>query len=1527
MIPPLLPLQALTFLSLLVPTTYAFEQHDPANPQRSSRSSMTLTSTLVKREPGRCAMRSSCGKKGVFGGSLPCPFDGEAQENSDPTYLAVLAQVCGEAFPKKTCCDLEQLQTLQSSLAQAEPLLATCPACRNNFRHFYCSFTCSPDQSLFVKVTETQKLKSPDGEEKDAVKSVDFDVAERFGKGFYDSCKDVKFGATNGYAMQFLGGGAKDYLAFLRYMGQERALGSPFQINFPNHSSSPSLLLDNSPIQSLDNSTAVPFDDSPLSCSSSDINARCACPDCPSTCAILPPLQSPAERYAHRCRVGKMSCFAFSLTILYAVGLVSFFVLVALKDVLWSRQSYLKSITTNDDDGLDQGAWTRLRNRFSFTEWTSRPDTNDYDRVPMEDPLTGDYEESPRVLGGVSPLPGSTSSTGQSSSGNNSLVGATSTQNAAERETGRGRPPSGGTISSNLSTSSSYPRNRSSVGASLLDPNSDSTNPFLQPRTYKLNTILSQRFYRLGLFCAKSPYLTLSIGLILCGLINIGWDKFEVEKDPVRLWVPHGSTTERQKELFEYDFGPFYRTEQIFISRAPTNLAVEEVQLMKWRAVDEPVLNWEVLQWWAGVEKEIRGLQSERDNATLADVCFSPATEPERPVDASLCVTQSFMGYLADSLQGVSEETWANTLNQCATTPAACLPASGQPINPKLVYGKIPDGEAGAIVRADQARALVVTYVVRNSLDKEIIAKAQSWEAKLLTYLHDLARHDGEAARLGLELAFSTESSLEEELNASTNTDVPIVVLSYVFMFLYVAINLGSSGAGILKVVGRTLLFLVASFVQVFRRAVSSDRRRTEALELSVSGSTLGLGDYIRRQVLVDSKFLLGLWGIIIVLVSVSTSVALCSALGVKVTLVIAEVIPFLVLAIGVDNVFILSHELDQQNQRAYAAASRHGPLFGGDSLGRGENDDLGIDDDPEGLPSAEERVARAVGRMGPSILLSASCETVAFALGALVGMPAVRNFAIYSAVAVLVNAVLQMTVFVSAMAIDLRRVESNRIDCFPCVKLAPASSFDLGSTVSEGFLARFIRTVYAPILLFKPVKYFVVSLFGGLFVLSWIGARHVTLGLDQRLALPGSSYLVDYFNAVDSFLDVGPPVYFVAQNLNFSSLDTVKSICGRFSTCQELSFANILEAERKRPDSSFVAEPPAVWIDDFFQWLNPLLEDCCRVKISDPNVFCGPNDSEFQCRPCFEDREPGWNITLDGLPEGDEFMRLLEHWLESPTDESCPLGGKAAYSSALKIQDHSVKTSHFRTYHTPLKTQDDFINAYASAQRISAELSKKTGAEVFPYSVFYVFFASYAHLWSTARVVLSISLLAIFLVTALLLGSLRTASVVLLTVFLSCVNVLGLMGAWHISLNPISLVNLVISLGIAVEFCSHIARAFMGANGGGLPYHHVQGEKDRNDRSITALIDVGTSVIEGITLTKLIGISVLASTKSQLLETYFAKMWFGLILVGAVNGLVFLPVALSFWGGQGQFCSLLFEHSDFMGGGGYYNTDAGVTH
>lgn len=153
---------------------------------------------------------------------------------------------------------------------------------------------------------------------------------------------------------------------------------------------------------------------------------------------------------------------------------------------------------------------------------------------------------------------------------------------------------------------------------------------------------------------------------------------------------------------------------------------------------------------------------------------------------------------------------------------------------------------------------------------------------------------------------------------------------------------------------------------------------------------------------------------------------------------------------------------------------------------------------------------------------------------------------------------------------------------------------------------------------------------------------------------------------------------------------------------------------------------------------------------------------------------------------------------------------------------------------------------------------------------------------------------------SSLLLGSWRTGACVTVCVTLTLSSVVGMMGAWHTPLNAISLVNLLIAIGIAVEFCSHLARAFMGAQGGGVPFHHPHGPRDRDGRARLALVDVGASVFSGITLTKLVGISTLAFTRSKLLETFFVRMWLTLIVSGALHGLVLLPVLLAYCGGQG---------------------------
>lgn len=107
-----------------------------------------------------------------------------------------------------------------------------------------------------------------------------------------------------------------------------------------------------------------------------------------------------------------------------------------------------------------------------------------------------------------------------------------------------------------------------------------------------------------------------------------------------------------------------------------------------------------------------------------------------------------------------------------------------------------------------------------------------------------------------LDVAFSSERSVEDEVERVSNAEVETIIISYAVMFVYIAIALG----------------------------------RLRSL----------------KTIMLDSKIILGVGGIVVVLCSVGCSLGLCGYIGIPTTLLTIEVIPFLVLAVGVDNIFII---------------------------------------------------------------------------------------------------------------------------------------------------------------------------------------------------------------------------------------------------------------------------------------------------------------------------------------------------------------------------------------------------------------------------------------------------------------------------------------------------------------------------------------------------------------------------------------------------------------------------------------------
>jgi Niemann-Pick C1 protein len=725
--------------------------------------------------------------------------------------------------------------------------------------------------------------------------------------------------------MDLIGGGAQNYSTFFKFMGDEKDLGSPFQINFPNEAPQ----------------DMTPFDKTARNCYDDGLESRCTCIDCPDVCRALPEVPSPGS--GQKCHVGALSCLSFILILVYGLAVASFLTGFSLHRTIRRRKERYGRIALSADGTSDS--------------------------TPL----------SPR-------------------SRSRGLVGTPSLARAAGDES-----------PGNYSESRRLGR-----GASLLDPIGT-----VQPRQYKLNTILRRFFFRMGLRIATSPWLTFAIMFTAVGLLNLGWRNFAVETDPVRLWVAPDSESKIQKEYFDEHFGPFFRPEQIFVTSTPTASTEPTTDIIPLHS-KSPVLSWEHLKYWFDIEAEIRELTSEPNGYTLSDVCFKPAG-PD-----GFCVVQSIGGWFNNDLSMYDPKTWRDHVLRCARSPVECRPDFEQPLSPQYILGGVPVSEDGGKQYLD-AQALVVTYVVSDSLNPEDQAKAMEWERTLRAYLQDLSARIGEEA--GLEISFSTGVSLEEELNKSTNMDIKIVVLSYLAMFFYVSLTLGNGYVGKEEDGLFTALFRWArNFPRLFSPASSS----TVSID---SRNNPTFFPRIPRKLYIGSKVMLGLFGISLVILSVCSSVGFFSIMNVRATLIIAEVIPFLVLAVGVDNVFILVHELDRQNLAHGPNAPRTlnysstTPLSPTQSRNRGFDPSQSNDDtvDAASIPnllSVEERVARTLAKMGPSILLSTITEVVAFALGAIVPMPAVRNFALYAAGSVFLNALLQVTVFVSALTLDQRRQE-----------------------------------------------------------------------------------------------------------------------------------------------------------------------------------------------------------------------------------------------------------------------------------------------------------------------------------------------------------------------------------------------------------------------------------------------------------------------------------------------------------------------
>jgi len=643
----------------------------------------------------------------------------------------------------------------------------------------------------------------------------------------------------------------------------------------------------------------------------------------------------------------------------------------------------------------------------------------------------------------------------------------------------------------------------------------------------------------------------------------------------------------------------------------------------------------------------------------------------------------------------------------------------------------------------------------------------------------------------------------------------------------------------------------------------------------------------------VKSRSLLALSGCASVGLSIAVAYGFTTLLGFKLNPVV-QVLPFILIGIGVDDMFVLTAALEA------------------------ESSDLPV----------KERMARAMGHAGVSITVTSLTDLFAFALGSTSALPALSTFCVFAAVGIAADFLLQISFFAGFMAWDAYREHRKKPDCCPCCCPKPVEHANgccccccchgkFGGVASMPGLKDFMTTYYIPLLRTKPCKVVVLVVFAALTGVCAFYASQLKQDFKFRWFVNDDATLQEAFDVQDEyFATSGLPVYVVTP----SSADfEYASIAGQQKL---LAMSAAVQASQW-----IEADSVSDWYPMFREWLH----ECGVAETFDEGPLAGttcvkrdcsitlPNNNTYKMYPyCTHEKElrdaggnnllDAYGLDINGVAEAkslvladgsaapdsapiastyippSKFWKWLDQFLAD-----APLGAISA-SEIVWISNSSSRTpSDVAAGIKATRVRATYISTDKAEAQVSSMVDLRADVaavglgDSFPYMFMYLYYEQYAIIFREAMTNLGLALAAVFVILMLVLANLSAAIIVMFCVLLVDCDILGLMQMWGLTIDSVAIINLVLAIGLAVDYSVHVAHAFLQTPG------------TRQERVDKALEQMGTAVLHGAFSTFL-AVLVLSISKSYIFRIFF-KQFFGICVFGAAHGLCLLPTILSLVG------------------------------